>query len=133
MGPPSDVATYLQESGRTDRNGQQSMAVLYYGENDLKSDHITLDMKDYCRNSAKCRRQLHLSTFSPGTIVKPNILHFCCDVCTNSCTCEICVNPLPPMDIETFENDPDDYNSQTGTVLPKCRPKIPQHIGKLIE
>ena len=130
-GPPSVVATYLQESGRIGRDGQQSIAILYYGENDLKSEHISLDMKEYCRNSAKCRRQVLLSTFSPGTIVKPDPLHFCCDVCTNRCACELCSNPMPSMDLESFENDPDDYNS--GTRVPKCTRKIPQHTRELIE
>lgn len=108
LGPPSDVATYLQESGRIGRDGQQSITILYYGENDLKSDHISLDLKEYYCNSAKCQRQVFLSTFSSGTIVKPDPLHFCCGVCTNICACELCSNPMPSMDLKSFENGPDD-------------------------
>ena len=108
-GSPPDIVTYLQESGRIGRDGQQSTVVLYYTEKDLFHDHMSVDIKDYCCNSTMCRRDLLLSKFSSGSVnAKPNPLHLCCDICAKVCKCGSCTDPFPLIDInmDSFNSDP---------------------------
>ena len=55
-GPPSDIESYLQETGRAGRDNLPSTATLYVGPNDLRSPHLEASMKSYCKNSSTCRR-----------------------------------------------------------------------------
>jgi len=59
-GPPSDIESYLQETGRAGRDNLPSAAVLYISPNDLKSSYIEESMRNYCKNSNICRRELLL-------------------------------------------------------------------------
>ena len=57
-GPPSDIESYIQETGRAGRDGLPAFAVLYFTDADLGPQHIETDMKETCRNKVLCRRQL---------------------------------------------------------------------------
>ena len=53
----------MQETGRSGRDGECTIAVLYYGKSDGYSDKLSAEMKHYINNSVVCRRELLMSTF----------------------------------------------------------------------
>lgn len=86
-GPPSNLESYLQETGRAGRDGMPSSATLFIGPNDLRSPHIEDTMRKYCKNTSTCRRKLLLSDFDSchvtSTQREPTLFgHLgCCDIC----------------------------------------------------
>ena len=86
-GPSESIETYVQESGRGGRNGEQCEVVLYTFTGSTKG-HVSQGMKDYCRNDKTCRQMLLLTPFS-GMAFKnqPKPEHLCCDVCSRKCLC----------------------------------------------
>lgn len=85
-GPPNDMDDYLQESGRAGRDGKQSQAILVTFPHSTGSRNISKEMKMYCKNKDKCRRELLMEQF-PGTFKTPNPIHKCCDICMQKCKC----------------------------------------------
>ena len=86
-GPPNDLDTYVQESGRAGRDGQQSEAILLYGR---MREHTSDKMQQYAITQ-KCRRVTLFKDFLLGEQVdsiSPGCK--CCDVCTISCQCISC-------------------------------------------
>ena len=64
FGSSESIEAYIQETGRCGRNGQNSTATLYYRKRDLASNcDISATMKQYCSNSASCRRKLLMNEF----------------------------------------------------------------------
>ena len=90
-GPPTDVDSYIQETGRAGRDGKQATALLYYGGNDFKFDLIDKDMKTYCKNKESCRRELLMKDFDrdPSGVVTSNDCK-CCDLCASRYKCAQC-------------------------------------------
>ena len=63
-GPSDSVEAYLQEYGRTGRDGDSTTAVLYYSQKDMSTiSTVTDTMKLYCGNTWYCRRKLLLKEF----------------------------------------------------------------------
>ena len=62
FGPPQDIDDYLQESGRTGRDGLSSSAVIYAYPGYLIG-HVSKAMKEYCKSAGECRRELLLQHF----------------------------------------------------------------------
>ena len=93
-GPPKTVEGYVQESGRCGRDGKDASAVLYFIRSDFSGYHPPSDMvKEYCLNKKKCRRDLLMNEFDRGgNYTKPTPFHRCCDVCTQLCECEDCLD-----------------------------------------
>ena len=91
-GPPNDIESYVQETGRGGRNGEPTRAILYYNKRDVaRSGHVNESMRMYCIDIAKCRRQQLMKQFSEtGHIDSPEHMHSCCDVCADQCVCEAC-------------------------------------------
>lgn len=87
FGPPVDVDDYFQESGRVERDGSYSNAILVTYPGCLKSVHFDKKVKEYCKNTQMCRRKLLIDVygcqFSPIT---PK--HRCCDICEKDCDCD---------------------------------------------
>ena len=90
-GPPSDIESYLQETGRAGRDGAQATAILYCSKTDLRGQHIEDSVKAYCRNTDSCRRELILRDFDDCAVHSPNeeveCVCLCCDVCRTKCKC----------------------------------------------
>ena len=112
-GPSSNIEAYVQETGRSGRDGLQSTAVLFLRPSDQQAtDEATEQpMQVYCRNSSICRRQLLMSEFTAEAIEQPSPLHNCCDVCQQRCRCEACeciaaLSSLPEvMETNTIDNE----------------------------
>ena len=89
-GPPEDIESYVQQTGRAGRDGKQLWASLYFSLSDKK--YTAKAMMGYCTNVLLCRRQLLFMDFCDDTlVVSPIIGCNCCDVCSKSCKCETCV------------------------------------------
>ena len=53
--PPSDIESYVQETGRAGRSGQPSIAVLLHNK---KYKHLEKNMQEYVLNETGCRRDM---------------------------------------------------------------------------
>ena len=91
-GPPFDLESYIQESGRGERDGKPYLAVLYISKANMKPDYVSVAMKECCLNEDnRCRREILMKPFmESGTISKPEFQHDCCDVCASKCGCTSC-------------------------------------------
>ncbi len=91
-GPPNDIESYIQETGRGGRDGRCTYTYLYYNKVDISiSGHVEESMRMYCTNSTMCRRKLLMSHFSETDYIESTkLMHSCCDVCENMCSCKEC-------------------------------------------
>ena len=87
-GPPNDLDSYVQESGRGGRDNILCTATLLYGH---VSQYVNSDMKRYAKDEGQCRRISLFSPFIMGDSVRPHKPSCeCCDVCRKSCSCHKC-------------------------------------------
>ena len=93
-GPPSNIESYLQETGRGGRDNLPAKAIMYFSKSDLKAQHIEENMKQYCSNTTICRRRIILKEFDfqdkhIHTVPQENeCVCMCCDVCRVGCKCQ---------------------------------------------
>ncbi len=87
-GSPSDVESYVQETGRAGRDGLPSMAVLL--TNVGRTRHMEKSMSEYVTNETVCRRDILFNNFDNYSRAYSGPLCLCCDVCAKSCTCSMC-------------------------------------------
>ncbi len=77
-GPSNSIAAYIQETGRSGRDGLDAEATLYYNKSDISGvSSVTDDMKVYCGNNGLCRRKVLLKEFIPehNEVSRPKPLH----------------------------------------------------------
>ncbi len=84
------VVLSSKETGRGGRNGLHTEAILYN-----KSSiglHVSEQMKDYCRNTIKCRREVLFEDFDDTSLYSSHqaLMCTCCDLCELKCTCKEC-------------------------------------------
>ena len=78
-GMPSSVEEYVQETGRSGRDGQPSQAILFAGKG---GRYASKKMKDYVLNSSMCRRRLLFKDFLYYKEDSINVEgSSCCDIC----------------------------------------------------
>lgn len=71
---------YLQKIGRAGRDGQESLALLYFNMSDI----VKYEVKNFCLLNT-CRRE-YISEHFGFTLP-----HKCCDICQISCPCDTCL------------------------------------------
>ena len=89
FGPPNDLDSYIQETGRGARDDKYRKAILLYKPNKYTNN----EMKEYASHSKQCRRVKLFNCFIKGDSVKsrkPGCS--CCDNCAAECNCVECVS-----------------------------------------
>ena len=86
-GPSSQIEDYVQETGRSGRDGKLSLAfaVLYFAKADQQN--VSKCMMDYCR-----REKLFEGFDGSNHLTPPFSKCTCCDVCSKNCDCGNCLN-----------------------------------------
>ena len=88
-GPPDDIDSYVQHTGRAGRDGELSIATLFSTHSDRK--YSSKKMTSYYQNTVFCRRQLLFEDFEDSQLKVPSsCMCMCCDVCAIKCTCDHC-------------------------------------------
>ena len=78
--PPSNVETYIQETGRAGKDGQLSIVKLFYSRTDLSQPFVEESMKSYCTSTHACRTEVLFKDF--GLASDRPIGCKCCDICS---------------------------------------------------
>ena len=88
VGPPKDVESYIQETGRAGRDGLQSIAVIFIIK-EVRVVHTDMHMRTYINNKTMCRRITLFHDFE-GYVHDITNLCMCCDICKVDCQCSYC-------------------------------------------
>lgn len=94
---------FVQQIGRTGRDGKSSKAVLLYNGHHLRN--CDQNIKDYCSSNSGCLRKLLLAELGP---LEPEteLDHDCCVHCHKDCLCEgevgcsVSIPDIPPEEIK---------------------------------
>ena len=89
-GVPESLEEYVQESGRSGRDGEQSKAIIYRGKS---TRHASKQVLNYISNTDKCRRRIlfcEFLLFCENDIKATGCM--CCDICARVCFCSNCVS-----------------------------------------
>ena len=87
-GPPNDVETYIQQTGRSGRSGQLSYCILLFGKGLRR--YCDKQILAYCQNTSQCSRNILFHDFSSYTNTAETKC-CCCDICASICKCSKCV------------------------------------------
>ena len=87
-GAPSDLESYIQETGRAGHDGLPSLAIIV-GKTRAKK-YTEQNMIHYVSNSTKCCRDYLFSNFDKYSRTFSGCLCLCCDLCRKLCSCLHC-------------------------------------------
>ena len=94
---PSDVESYMQETGRAGRDEKPATAVLY-GSVSTCGMLTDESIKNYCDlKQGECRRFHLLQYFEYGTESFTTSKCNCCDLCSLICSCQSCKTRQSPI------------------------------------
>ena len=91
FGSPTTIEKYLQETGRTGRDGQPAVAIIYYNRMDIRSNRPgqSVAMSEFCKATSGCLREILLVHL--GYVPAENRLRCqCCQFCKRICKCPRC-------------------------------------------
>ena len=89
LGPPDDLESYVQETGRGGRDGRTAFATLLVTKGYRR--YVENGMMKYITNSSKCRREVLFSQMEGYHKVPRDRPCSCCDICKQSCNCNVCI------------------------------------------
>lgn len=77
--PPSNIESYVEETGRAGRSGIASRATLFYNNSDIAANkkYVEEPMKAYCRSEDTCLRKLILEYLGFSCVNQQR----CCCIC----------------------------------------------------
>ena len=85
-GIPCDMEEYVQEIGRSGRDGRRAIATLLY--HNYIFLHCNEEMREYVRKKECCRREIILNCFREK-MNKPTVQHDYCGICSPRCECNV--------------------------------------------
>ncbi|XP_033730182.1 Werner syndrome ATP-dependent helicase homolog [Pecten maximus] len=90
-GASRSIEGFMQEFGRSGRDGGSAMSVLYYHGMDISKTSTDDKMRSYA-TADTCRRVLLQEHFTPDVSINMQInpQHLCCDNCYRNCKCSNC-------------------------------------------
>ena len=97
---PADIEAYLQETGRTGRDGLPACGVLFVGKADLIPLLVDDDIRNYCKETDVCRREHLFKNFDEVDFRQYCSGCSCCDVCAKHCKCSNCVCCAFPLSLK---------------------------------
>lgn len=94
IGVPRTVEEYFQETGRAGRDGEPSLATMYYNGHDVSTSRKDLkpEVKTLCKSDSCLRLFLikHFGFKESDLESRHSPLHTCCSVCASECSCDYC-------------------------------------------
>ena len=98
FGPSKKIESYMQESGRCGRDGEDGRSIILYFGRMLR--YVSKEMKEFTKLTRdSCRTKFLLKFFyvtEEETLLGQNVKHKhqCCDLCADSCDCNLGVQSL---------------------------------------
>ena len=81
MRPPCSIENYVQESGRSGRDGQPAEAIMFYNNDDLGRKAVKPEIRSLCKSKNICIREQLVKHFGFDHILYEGSPNNCCSNC----------------------------------------------------